>query len=92
MKSADGGKTWIELDHGLPKPVVGAFEAMGLHHWPDGMMLTLGTATGQIYVSEDRGASWECIADGIAPVSKDDHHFPFMPPEARKRAMEALHK
>jgi photosystem II stability/assembly factor-like uncharacterized protein len=92
MKSADGGATWTELNHGLPTPVAGAFEAMSLHHWDGGMMLTLGTATGQVYVSEDRGESWERIADGIPPVSKDDHHFPFMPKEERERALTEYRK
>ena len=28
MRSNDAGESWVDLDHGLPKPVVGAFEAM----------------------------------------------------------------
>jgi photosystem II stability/assembly factor-like uncharacterized protein len=88
LRSTDQGRNWLELDQGLPKPVIGAFEAMTLHEWGGGMMLVIGTATGEIYTSEDQGASWHCIADDIPPVSKDDHHLPFLSPEERKQAME----
>ena len=91
MRSADDGRTWAELDHGLPKPVIGAFEAMALHQWDGGMMLAIGTATGEVYASEDDGASWICIAEDVAPVSKDHHHIPFLPPAERERAMAGRH-
>jgi hypothetical protein len=52
-------------------------------------MLVLGNATGQIYASEDDGASWQCIASKLAPVSKDNHHMPFMPAEERQKLMAA---
>jgi photosystem II stability/assembly factor-like uncharacterized protein len=87
MRSADRGRNWAELGHGLPKPVVGAFEAMTLHRWDGGMMLAIATATGEVYASEDAGDSWICIADDMAPVSKDHHHIAFMPPDERDRAM-----
>jgi photosystem II stability/assembly factor-like uncharacterized protein len=87
MQSSDEGENWKMLDNGFPKPVIGAFEAMCLHQWGDKIMLVIGTATGEIYTSDDDGGSWQCIADDIAPVSKDDHHIPFLPPEARKAAM-----
>ena len=88
LRSTDHGRTWMELNRGLPDPVVGAFEAMSQHVWDGGMMLVIGTATGEVYASEDGGASWNCIADDVAPISKDDHHLPFLSPEERKRAME----
>jgi len=86
LRSTDRGRSWLELDHGMPKPVVGAFEAMTLHRWDGGMMLAVGTATGEVYASEDRGATWNCIADDVTPVSKDDHHLPFLSEEERQRA------
>lgn len=85
MRTKDGGRSWEELSNGLPNPVVGAFEALSLHHWSGGIMLVLGTATGEIYATEDKGASWQLIADDVTPVSKDDHHLPFLTPEERKR-------
>ncbi|NQU71634.1 MAG: glycosyl hydrolase [Rhodospirillales bacterium] len=83
MRSADEGKTWLELDHGMPKPMVGAFQAMTQHVWNGGMMLIVGSATGEIYDSEDRGASWERISDEATPISKGDHHLPFLSEEIR---------
>ena len=92
LRSTDRGETWEPLDQGLPDPVIGAFEAMALHSWNTnqsrGMMLVLGTATGELYTSEVNGddppSGWTCIARGIAPVSKDDHHFQFMKTEKGK--------
>ncbi len=93
MRSADRGETWEKLDRGLPDPVIGAFEAMTMHHWPGGMMLVIGTATGEVYASEVTGdaaiTAWTRIADAVMPVSKDDHYLPFLPPEARQRALAA---
>lgn len=88
LRSADAGDSWAELDSGMPDPVIGAFEAMTMHQWNGGIMLAVGTATGQVYTSENDGASWACVCDDVKPVSKDDHHLPFMSPEQRKQAME----
>jgi photosystem II stability/assembly factor-like uncharacterized protein len=87
LKSTDRGDTWTELDNGLPKPVVGAFEAMSQHTWPGGHMLVIANATGQVWASEKNGASWTCIAASLAPISKDHHHLPFMPQEERQKWM-----
>ena len=89
MRSSDRGETWTGLDQGLPKPVIGAFEAMTIHQWDGGMMLVIGTATGQIYTSENEGTSWTCVADNVTPVSKDHHHIAFLPPEQAEVAMAA---
>jgi len=78
MRSADEGQSWDELDNGMPKPVVGSFEAMCQHLWDGGMMLAAGTATGEVYVTEDGGASWTELTDRVAPVSKDHHYLAFM--------------
>ena len=67
--------------------MIGAFQAMTQHIWDGGMMLVVGTATGEVYVSEDRGASWHLISDQVAPVAKGDHHLPFLSPEDRESAM-----
>jgi photosystem II stability/assembly factor-like uncharacterized protein len=85
LRSTDGGRSWTELTDGLPQPIVGAIEAMAQHRWDGGMMLAMGTATGEVYASENDGASWTCIAEHLPPVSKDNHHHPFLPPEERAR-------
>ena len=88
MRSDDDGDTWVEMTSGLPNPVVGAFEAMSLHCWDGGMMMVAGTATGEVYGSDDSCASWVCLDDDVMPVSKDDHHLPFMS-EAERAAARA---
>ena len=87
MRSTDEGRTWLELDNGLPSPVIGAFEAMTQHVWDGGMMLLAGSATGEVFATENNGASWTCISDEVTPVSKDDHHLPWLTEEERKAAM-----
>ncbi len=89
MRSADAGRSWTVLGRGLPEPMIGAIEAMTQHVWDGGQMLVIGTATGEVYASEDDGASWDCIAGDVAPVSKDHHHLAFLPPEQREIAMAA---
>jgi len=56
---------------------------MTQHLWDGGMMLFAGTATGEVYLSEDRTESWQRICDVVTPVAKDNHHLPFMTPEER---------
>ena len=86
-RSTDGGRTWLELDRGMPSPMAPAFEALCLHHWDGGMMLAVGTATGEIYVSEDDGGSWTGIEDNARPISKDHHHLAWYPKAEREAAM-----
>ena len=81
-RSTDGGRTWVELTKGLPSPFEAAIEAICLHHWPGGMMFAMGSSVGEVYISEDDGASWSRIAERIPPVSKNDHHFHWFPKRA----------
>ena len=78
MRSTDEGRTWLELNHGMPDPVVGAFQAMTQHLWDGGMMLVVGSATGEVFASEDRAASWQLISNQVKPVAKGEHHVPFL--------------
>jgi photosystem II stability/assembly factor-like uncharacterized protein len=87
LKSADRGESWIELDNVLPHPDSVAIEAMCQHVWNSGHMLAIASATGQVWTSEDDGASWLPVAAKLAPISKDHHHLPFMPPEERRKWM-----
>ena len=83
MRSADNGESWEERVNGFPNPMVGSIQAMTQHLWDGGMMLFAGTATGEVYLSEDRTESWQRICDVVTPVAKDNHHLPFMTPEER---------
>lgn len=85
IRSDDGGETWYEAMNGLPQPVTGNFEAMSLFGHPGGIELFLGTATGEVYCSPDRGANWSTVAEGLPPVSKVHHYRWFLPPEERHR-------
>jgi photosystem II stability/assembly factor-like uncharacterized protein len=87
FKSTNRGDTWMELDNGIAKPVGVAYEAMGQHVWPGGYMLTLASADGRIWTSEDEGASWTQVAAKLAPVSKDHHYLPFLTQEERQKWM-----
>lgn len=92
MRSSDAGNSWEELKNGMPEPMKGAIEAMTQHYWDGGMNLFVGTATGEVYLSEDEGFSWVCIANEIKPISKDDHHIPFISEEKRKEEMDRRHR
>jgi hypothetical protein len=85
IRSSDNGKTWVELDQGLPKPVVGNIEAMTMHHWDDQLSFFAGTATGEVHMTEDGGASWHLIIKDLPPISKAGHYRWFLSPEQKAR-------
>ena len=89
MRSNDNGDSWVTLGNGLPNPMIGAIEAMTQHIWDGGMMLLAGTATGEVYATEDNGESWQLITDEAKPVSKEDHHIPFISEEVRRETLAA---
>ena len=88
LKSTDGGKTWRDLRQGLPDPIRGGIEAMNRHSWPGGIMLTIATADGEIYTSDNAGENWFLAASGLAPISKSVHYRAFLP-GARERGRKA---
>jgi photosystem II stability/assembly factor-like uncharacterized protein len=89
LQSRDQGDSWTEPNAGFPNPVIGAFEAMSMHLWYGGMMIVIGTATGEIWATDDYCRSWVCLDDDVPPLSKEDHHLPFMSDEDRAAAMAA---
>lgn len=90
MISRDFGSTWQESREGLPTPVVGNIEAMGLHRQADGLLLSVGTATGDIYVSEDDGRQWQRVAENVPPISKAGHYRWFLTDERRLQIEAAM--
>jgi len=82
LYSADGGETWAPLGTGLPK-ITGNIEAMGMHVRPGGFSLYAGTATGEIFHSDDCGAHWSLLADRLPPISKGGHYRWFLSDERR---------
>ena len=87
LRSIDQGESWTEQNAGFPNPVIGAFEAMSMHLWYGGMTLVIGTATGELYATDDYCRSWVCLYDDAPAFSKEDHHLPFMSDEDREEAM-----
>ena len=87
LQSRDQGDSWTEPNAGFPNPVIGAFEEMSLHLWYGGMMLVIGAATSEGRATDDNCRSWVCLEDHVPPVSKEDHHLPFMSDEDRAAAM-----
>lgn len=85
IRTDDGGRTWYEVNNGLPSPLKGNIEAMSMHAHGDGIELFIGTATGEVYYSPDRGANWTAVATGLPPVSKVHHYRWFLSPAERAR-------
>ncbi|MGH7089804.1 MAG: WD40/YVTN/BNR-like repeat-containing protein, partial [Stellaceae bacterium] len=79
LKSCDGGRSWRELENGLPRPIVGSIEALGRHDWATGSSFAFATAIGEVFESDDAGEHWTRIATGLAAVSKAGHFRAFVP-------------
>jgi photosystem II stability/assembly factor-like uncharacterized protein len=72
VKSVDGGATWQVLGPGLSDPIAGSVEALGMEVSPAGCCVVAATTEGEIFVSDDEGASWT-VVDGLPGVGKDYH-------------------
>ncbi len=63
----DGGATWEHLREGLPQE--NAYDVVYRHALDFAAdHLAFGSTTGNLYVSEDRGASWQVVANNLPPV------------------------
>ncbi|MGH8121071.1 MAG: WD40/YVTN/BNR-like repeat-containing protein [Gammaproteobacteria bacterium] len=59
-RTDDGGKTWRQFRKGLPQQ--DCYDLVYRHALAiDGDTLAFGSTSGNLYVSENRGASWECL-------------------------------
>ncbi|MEO1166788.1 MAG: hypothetical protein AAFV98_23620, partial [Chloroflexota bacterium] len=66
-RTEDGGASWTELRDGLPQ--ANAYDITfrhALHN--DGDQLAFGTTAGNLYLSDDRGDHWRCLAENLAVV------------------------
>ena len=63
----DGGQSWTDFRDGLPQQDCYDFV---LRHGLDlsGDRLVMATATGCVYVSDDRGETWRTIAEHLPPI------------------------
>jgi len=83
MQSDDRGHTWHELNAGLPQPLIGNIEAMGLYNFGDCVALFAGTATGEVFACDEAGEPWYLVAEHLPPISKGGHYRWFLTPEQR---------
>ena len=66
-RTEDGGETWRQLREGLPQEH--AYDVVYRHALDNrGDTLAFGSTTGNLYVSEDRGDSWQTVANNLPPV------------------------
>jgi photosystem II stability/assembly factor-like uncharacterized protein len=87
LRSVDGGESWHDRRTGLPSRIVGNIEAMGMHAGPTHVMLIAGTATGEVFASDDAGANWSEAARNLPPISKGGHYRWFVD-DARRAEIE----
>jgi photosystem II stability/assembly factor-like uncharacterized protein len=66
-RTEDAGKTWKSLRKGLPQE--NAYDVVYRHALDArGDHLAFGSTTGNLYVSEDRGDSWQTVANNLPPI------------------------
>lgn len=66
-RTSDGGQSWQLLRNGLPQQ--NAYDIVYRHALDvTGDCLSFGSSTGNLYVSEDRGETWECLGNNFPPI------------------------
>ncbi len=66
-RTTDGGASWKTLRKGLPQE--NAYDIVYRHGLDvRGDVVCFGSTTGNVYVSEDRGDSWQCVGNNLPPI------------------------
>jgi hypothetical protein len=66
-RTTDGGESWQSFRKGLPQD--NAHDIVFRHALDiAGDCLCFGSTTGNVYLSEDRGESWQCLGNNFPPV------------------------
>jgi photosystem II stability/assembly factor-like uncharacterized protein len=66
-RTRDGGESWQQLREGLPQE--NAYDVVYRHALDNsGDLLAFGSTTGNLYVSESRGDSWQAVANNLPPI------------------------
>lgn len=66
-RTQDGGKTWTALRDGLPQTQT--YDVVFRHAFDlDGDRLAFGTTTGNLYLSDNRGDSWQSLGSNLPPI------------------------
>lgn len=65
-RTENGGKSWTQLRQGLPQD---AYDVVYRHALDkQGDLVAFGSTTGNLYLSEDRGDSWQAVHNNLPPV------------------------
>lgn len=67
-RTQDGGRTFEVLREGLPAPSYDLVYRHGLDIDATGRRLVIGSTTGGLWLSEDRGERWQCISAHLPPI------------------------
>ncbi len=66
-RTKDGGGSWEQLREGLPQQ--NAYDVIYRHALGiSGDTLAFGSTTGNLYVSENRGDTWQAVAHNLPPI------------------------
>lgn len=66
-RTSDGGATWEQLRRGLPQDE--AYDVVYRHALAaDRDTVAFGSTTGNLYVSDDHGDSWQVVANNLPPI------------------------
>jgi hypothetical protein len=67
-RTRDGGRSFEILDGGLPAPAYDLVYRHGLDIDAGGERLAMGSTTGGLWLSENRGEHWQCICAHLPPI------------------------
>ncbi len=70
-RTEDGGKEWVPLRQGMPEGpgvLLGVLRHAMCTDVKDPCGVYVGTNTGQLFASRDRGDSWQLVADFLPPI------------------------
>ena len=68
-RTRDGGRTFEVLREGLPPaPAYDLIYRHGLDIDAEGERLAIGSTTGGLWVSDNRGDSWQCVSAHLPPI------------------------
>lgn len=66
-RTDDGGKTWTDFRAGLPQE--SCYDVVYRHALDrSGSRMAFGTTTGNVFVSDDNGESWQSLSNQLPPV------------------------
>jgi hypothetical protein len=69
-RTRDGGRTFEVLREGLPPtPAYDLVYRHGLDVDDSGERLAIGSTTGGLWISENRGDSWQCVSAHLPPIN-----------------------